>query len=640
MILKEGRPFTDTRNSEDRICRLEREFRLLNVMAPHDVAPEPIETFYEWEHFFVAEEYVPGATLGKWIVARSPLGLTYPSDKVVEDYLASILEIWSRLAELVVQCHENNVVCGDLSPLNLIISPETGKLKMVDWEGSWQESVDNPPGIYTPGQQLAKPTCRADDVYSMGTLMVNTLWPVTTFFDAAPEKRLEITQFLGDGLRVPKKLQAIILDCLEAEPAKRPTAADVTRRLKDWSQSNRTITLAPPRVDEPVTPEGLSRIVLSIAECTNRVADFKHVDRLYPGDAMQFTTNPVSFAYGATGVASALHRITGEVDGRVLHWILSKADPERVPPGLFIGLAGVACLMSQVGLDDVAEKIVTDAATHPLVSTVQDLYSGASGVGMASLVLFEKTRSQRLLDIAVKMGDRLVASAIERDEGRCWMDEAGKVNLSYGRGIAGICSYLLYLSLATRDAHYGEYGTAGLQFLSNHLRETPEGFTTLVRGSVGDFKNVQMPSWFEGSAGVVGVFLRYWLVYREPMWLQLFNQMLPDVFRQYMPFPDFFVGTAGLGSALLDAYRWTEESRYLEEAMRAAQGILPYAVSLPEGTAFPGEQLWRLSTDFATGSAGIAYFLEELRKCLNGIMPSSLLQPDGLLEEYLTTKDH
>lgn len=63
-------------------------------------------------------------------------------------------------------------------------------------------------------------------------------------------------------------------------------------------------------------------------------------------------------------------------------------------------------------------------------------------------------------------------------------------------------------------------------------------------------------------------------------------------------------------------------------------------VSLPEGTAFPGEQLWRLFTDFVTGSAGIACFLEELRKCLNGIMPSALLQPDGLLEEYVTTKDH
>jgi lantibiotic modifying enzyme len=149
---------------------------------------------------------------------------------------------------------------------------------------------------------------------------------------------------------------------------------------------------------------------------------------------------------------------------------------------------------------------------------------------------------------------------------------------------------------------------------------------------------VLVPSWFEGSAGVVGVYLRYWLVTKKPLWNQLLNQMLPDLYRKFMPFPDYFVGLAGLGDVLLDAYQWTGEKRYLNEAARAASGILPFAINQPEGLAFPGEQLWRISTDFATGSAGIIYFLNRLSSALKGVKTDSILHLDGILKSFLETE--
>ena len=39
-----------------------------------------------------------------------------------------------------------------------------------------------------------------------------------------------------------------------------------------------------------------------------------------------------------------------------------------------------------------------------------------------------------------------------------------------------------------------------------------------------------------------------------------------------------------------------------------------FAIERPTGIAFPGENLLRISTDFATGSAGIGLFLDRLVK--------------------------
>jgi hypothetical protein len=49
--------------------------------------------------------------------------------------------------------------------------------------------------------------------------------------------------------------------------------------------------------------------------------------------------------------------------------------------------------------------------------------------------------------------------------------------------------------------------------------------------------------------------------------------------------------------------------------MKIASGISLFRVDRPTGTAFPGEELIRLSCDYGTGSAGIALFLHRL---LNG----------------------
>jgi hypothetical protein len=65
----------------------------------------------------------------------------------------------------------------------------------------------------------------------------------------------------------------------------------------------------------------------------------------------------------------------------------------------------------------------------------------------------------------------------------------------------------------------------------------------------------------------------------------------------------------GLGSfvdVLTDAYLFSDDVKYLEMAKRPITGIRDlYLLERPEGWATPGDNLFRVSCDYATGVAGV-----------------------------------
>ncbi len=71
------------------------------------------------------------------------------------------------------------------------------------------------------------------------------------------------------------------------------------------------------------------------------------------------------------------------------------------------------------------------------------------------------------------------------------------------------------------------------------------------------------------------------------------------------------------GLAVSESYSWDmfyflQDDKYINAAYHIAEAILPYAIPKPEGVAFPGTELLRISCDFALGSAGIGWFLHRL----------------------------
>ncbi|MEM7587206.1 MAG: hypothetical protein AAF560_27700, partial [Acidobacteriota bacterium] len=102
------------------------------------------------------------------------------------------------------------------------------------------------------------------------------------------------------------------------------------------------------------------------------------------------------------------------------------------------------------------------------------------------------------------------------------------------------------------------------------------------------------------------VVVRYHRVLGRPEHRELLDRMIPDTDRKYTIFPGLFFGLAGLGDFHMDLVQFGyQPESSLERARKTLAGCLLFRLDEPEGVAFPGESLSRISCDYGTGNAGI-----------------------------------
>lgn len=438
--------------------------------------------------------------------------------------------------------------------------------------------------------------------------MLGTLFTMNPLLDVDPSAKERFNRELGIELGVPQQIQSLIEQCLSEDASERPAPHQIVEVIKQAP------TLSCISARTPLSQSEIHQILPKITSYIRASADVQRKDRLFPGDFLGFLTNSLSIAYGATGVAYALSKIDGEVPQLIQSWLLEQpVNQADYAPGLYIGSAGISWAFWELGFHTISLQIMRSIDNHPLLWDVADVFYGAAGYGLACLHLYLETKGQEWLDRAVEVGEWLLVSKKEDEKrGFYWPDKEGRTHLGYTRGASGIALYLLYLSLMTSEQQFLETGQRALAFDLSFLERTRDGILSLPRGVVGSFENVISHYWLNGSTGVATALLRYWAYTKNPHDLALLEELAPDTFRKYTVHPSLFQGLSGLGNFLLDAYDFTSDKGYLDRAYEAAKSVLLYQVQRPEGVAFPGDQLLRISTDFGTGSAGIALFLHRL----------------------------
>ncbi|WP_308431070.1 lanthionine synthetase LanC family protein, partial [Kitasatospora griseola] len=196
----------------------------------------------------------------------------------------------------------------------------------------------------------------------------------------------------------------------------------------------------------------------------------------------------------------------------------------------------------------------------------------------------------------------------------------------------GIALFLLYLHLATGEERWYTLGRAALGHDLAHAARLPGGtlgFPSHTGPAEG--RTVLRNYWDEGTAGVSVAVVRYLAARPDAELAAVADDLLRDSARRYAVFPHLAHGLAGFGNVLLDAGELLGEQRWLDEARRVADGILLSRIEHPDGLGFPGEQALRESCDLATGSIGIALFLDRLRHARPGTRTDFHFTVDGLL---------
>ena len=632
VIIKEARPLTNsTRRGPDAVWTLKKEHRLLMLLEDLQIAPRPIEMFQEWEHFYLVESLFEGVVL-RGYMAKHLLPLRVrPSAEDVAEYVRRFCRVYARIADMIGMLHERRIVFSDISHYNVMVAGDAEEIRLIDFEGAYEQDVDIATLLFTPGFTTREvleqgQAQQEDDLFGLGGLMLAGLLPVNSLMSVDPVAGIRFLDHLRHDFDLPQDLIDVPKRLLSLKRADRPKAAAVAEALRSVAaRTDHKPRIREAGVDLQTCPEILDGIVSHLLAS----ADYTRVDRLFPADPAVFETNPLSLGHGACGVAYALKKITGSVPEEVLDWMRKHELTETVyAPGLYTGLSGIAWTLLEIGLKDSAQRVLEMARRHPLLHESPDVFYGAAGYGMTELRFFLDNGDRAHLDHAAQAAEYLVRTKTEDENGVAWT-ALDSISCSFAHGVSGITYFLLALHSATGEERWLDLARRGMDFIAAKAVDIMDG---AVSWRAQEGRPTYTPYWRWGSSGVGATLLRYRHVTGDRRFDELFRKMTLDCDRKYAIFPGRFFGLSGVAEFCLDWARFVPEEA--DEAMRQARkvldGALLFRVERDTGIAFPGETLSRISCDYGTGGAGVAL---TLHRFLSGAGPSFMV------DELLTPRE-
>jgi hypothetical protein len=612
VVIKEARPFVAGFTAEtDAVALLQKEYRVMKALEDTGYAPKAYDLFRDWEHWFLVEEKIVGVTLFK--LTSQELVLLKPRADAADyrRYHELFRDVFRPLALAIAAFHERGIALCDLSPSNVVVSMETKQVTLIDFEAACQAGIDIELDLMTPGfapRRLGEPPSAdriADDYFALAAMMLAFAFPVGPFLQLLPaDARSVIDEVLADAA-LPDELAAAIRVGVTADAADRPTPQRLIEIM------DRAVWTTPAAGETAgTTPIDLGAIAGRAAELRAFIVAQAHAarpDALFPGDFRLFETNPLSLAYGAYGTFFALSRTGGAIAPEQLAWARKHIVTNAVyPPGFLTGQAGIAWASLELGETERARDLLEGSRRHPLLRDSYSLYDGRAGWILSAMRMGLESGDERWLDAALAELDEVLAHAAVDQQGRLsWAHTDDQTHLGLGYGASGIALVLLYASIVSGERRYLDFGLRALEFDLAHGQVVDGGRGGRSWAYVAGDTTMRLPYAMYGSAGIGSVLLRY----RHLAGITDFDAVLEDIYidtdRKYSLGLGRFMGLAGIANFRLDAYQLSGEQRHRDAVAKQLRGIELFRLERPDGLAYPGELLDRISCDYGYGCAGL-----------------------------------
>lgn len=596
VVIKEARAHTSVDDrGNDAIAVLKKENEILELLAGTGVAPKPLDSFYDWENFFLAEEYLDGVDVRQIMLQQSPLMRVWPSLTDSNQYYDIFKKVFKSFAEAIDLLHKHNIVLGDLSANNIKIHPSTYAVRLIDFEGAFRPGVDQPTYLYTPGFREALNVRRntqgfADDLYSLASIMLYMLFPIAALSSLRDDLYCTVLKTMLTDIGWAHTEVFNVLNGLSNGKVTCGRACELFEK---------PATLLAPKYNDGLESEFCNEVV---NELGSFILDNMHTSNrgvLFPSDPFMYKTNPFSLGFGACGVLYALKKCGFEIPKCAREWLiqeLANLEDDVLPPGLLTGTAGIAWCISELGLEDRAAKIMKMTNRSRLLKYHHSYFYGMAGIGMANLYFYSQSKESEYLSIAMDLAETLLKAAQESESGIYWRVN-DLVHLGYGYGQSGVALFFLRLSQVSREKEFLLRGRRALEFDLNHAVQIEKGVLSFPRTP--SDQSTLLPYLEEGSAGIAKVAIRY------GGWDRM-DMVLSDIYRKYSGFAGLLYGLASFIDVFTDAFLFSRDSRFLDMATRPISGIRDiYLIKQQRGKATPGDNLFRISCDYATGVAGV-----------------------------------
>jgi type 2 lantibiotic biosynthesis protein LanM len=180
-----------------------------------------------------------------------------------------------------------------------------------------------------------------------------------------------------------------------------------------------------------------------------------------------------------------LGKVTGEeryttLAREALGTVRRRLDKEQALPrtlgafgdsGVLYALTHLGALWDEPALWDEAEALLPRLSERVAKDEHLDIFSGAAGCLAVLLVLHRTRPSPRVLELAVRCGERLLETARPMERGHGWVTSLGPRPLTgLSHGTAGIAWALLSLAEATGQARFHAAAQLALEYERAHFQ--------------------------------------------------------------------------------------------------------------------------------------------------------------------------
>jgi hypothetical protein len=446
---------------------------------------------------------------------------------------------------------------------------------LIDFEAAAHVDEQRRPVIGNPG--FVAPRDRAGfaiDRYSLACMRLALFAPLTTLIPLDRSKAAHLAAVVGELFPVaPEFLTDAVREIAgtAARSGLRGESTDFTLDGHGWEQSR----------------DALTRAIIASATPSRD-------DRLFPGDIRQFAAGGgLGLAYGAAGVLYAL-AATGA--GRIPdheEWLLRHAlEPvQGTGLGLYDGLSGVAYVLELLGHRSAALRVAEICLGERWEHLGMDLFGGLPGLALVLTALGDATGERTLRDAALRAAGLIAdRSGSAQDDG-----EAGRPGLLHGA--AGSALLFIRLYERTGDPIHLDLARTALardldrcMFDHNGALHVNEGWRVLP---------------YLGAGGVgIGCVIDDYLAHRDDERFARAAAGAALAARSpYYAESGLFTGRAGM---ILYLSRRAREGAAGDPHLAAhVRRLSWHALAYGGGVAFPGENLFRLSMDLGSGTAGV-----------------------------------
>jgi class III lanthionine synthetase len=600
VVLKEGRPHAGlAADGSDSVARLRREHDALRQLAGTGIAPEPRGYFNVGDHQFLVEEYIEGKPLNSFYADRYPLLGPDLDHAQTAAYASWAMRICTEIERAVGVMHDRGIIFNDLHMFNIIVRPDD-TIALVDFEAATRIGDDRRVTVGNPG--FMAPRGRAGpavDHYSAACIRLAMFMPLTTLFTLDRSKARQLAEVIAELFPVPAAFLAQAVGEITSPATDAATNSQPPARKNNSLPPARKNGARGGRPGHPAYStfdpgkKAWAPLRKALGEALLASATPARADRLFPGDVEQFAApgGGLGIAHGAAGVLYALSQAAVAVAPELAGWLAEHStDPPRgVGLGLYDGLAGAGYVLGRLGHRAAALRAAEICLSDRWERLGCDLYGGLSGLSLALLDLADHTGERALLDAGLKAA-HLVA------ERAAWRADGGPAGLL--RGAAG--QALLFVRLYERTADPGYLDEASAALAADLRRCVTDGKGAL---QVDEGWRV-LPYLGGGSVGigmVLGEFSRH---RRIGAFSEAAAAIRPAAHSAFYAQPGLFNGRAGMILYLASQHppgSAGDETHVAGHIRRLAW----HAVRYGGGLAFPGDMLFRLSMDLATGTAGV-----------------------------------